>query len=314
MLLDKDQARANPTSSEFATAIDAARKAMVLQQESGQITGGRVSGALTEISAIENLVIVSDLHGDYECLLSILDSADHLQFLSNKSNKLVFLGDYVDRGSNSVGVLHTICQLKVLNPDSVILMRGNHEAPAEFPFSSHNFPFQLCHLYGETEGKVLYRKILTLFKDLTIATMVSDALLLVHGGLPTDVSILPSYRSLLSSASNDHIRNSVLKEVLWNDPRDINGSEISRRGIGRHFGQEITREWLRATGTRCVIRGHEPCQGFRIDHDGSVMTLFSCRAPYPKFKAAYLSIEKEKLFSIRDANDLVPFIRFPELP
>ena len=72
----------------------------------------------------------------------------------------------------------------------------------------------------------------------------------------------------------------MLEEILWNDPRQIDENkeqERSRRGLGRYFGTSVTRTWLQATDTKAVIRGHEPCLGFRLDHDNMIMTLFSCK-------------------------------------
>lgn len=99
-----------------------------------------------------------------------------------------------------------------------------------------------------------------------------------------------------------------MEEILWNDPRqgirNRDGWEYSRRGIGKHFGIEISRKWLRISKTRVIVRGHEPCQGFRIDHDGSVITLFSSQEPYPNFQAAYMSVNDHELKSVEDAVDL----------
>lgn len=303
---------ASPLSDEFDAAIDHTTRLMTAQRSSGTIAGVTVSGTLLEISDVDNLVIVSDLHGDYECFSQILNEINYASFLSHARNKMVFLGDYVDRGSNSVGVLYSVCQLKLAYPDSIVLMRGNHEAPSEFPFASHDFPFQLVERFGESAGRAIYRKTLQLFKELVVAAIV-DRVLLVHGGLPTEQA-LSNYRALLSTAQENHMNNKVLEEVLWNDPRKINsiaGWENSRRGIGRHFGEDITKKWLEISDTRCVVRGHEPCQGFRIDHDGMILTLFSCREPYPSFKAAYLSIPGTNLQKLRDARDLVPFVKYP---
>ena len=304
---------ANPSSDEFDAAIDHTTRLMTAQRSSGTIAGGTVSGTLLEISDVDNLVIVSDLHGDYECISQILDEINYASYLSHARNKMVFLGDYVDRGINSVGVLYSVCQLKLAYPDSIVLMRGNHEAPSEFPFASHDFPFQLVERFGESAGRAIYRKTLQFFKELIVAAIVGNRVLLVHGGLPTEQA-LSNYRALLSTAQENHMSNNVLEEVLWNDPRKINsidGWENSRRGIGRHFGEDITKKWLEITGTKCVVRGHEPCPGFRIDHDGRILTLFSCREPYPSFKAAYLSIPGTNLQNLRDARDLVPFVKCP---
>ena len=99
-----------------------------------------------------------------------------------------------------------------------------------------------------------------------------------------------------------------MEEILWNDPRqgirNNEGWEYSRRGIGKHFGIEISRKWLRLSKARVIVRGHEPCQGFRIDHDGAVITLFSCQEPYPTFQAAYIITNEQELKTINDAVDL----------
>lgn len=41
--------------------------------------------------------------------------------------KLLFLGDYVDRGMYSVEVLILLYSLKLNYPKSVVMLRGNHE-------------------------------------------------------------------------------------------------------------------------------------------------------------------------------------------
>ncbi len=77
----------------------------------------------------EKLILIGDIHGDLQSLLWALKDINFDRLLRNPNNKLIFLGDYVDRGSNSIGVLYVMCFLKQKFPDSVVLMRGNHEAP-----------------------------------------------------------------------------------------------------------------------------------------------------------------------------------------
>jgi protein phosphatase len=104
-----------------------------------------------------------------------------------------------------------------------------------------------------------------------------------------------------------------MEELLWNDPIEhINYGldwEYSRRGYGKHFGIEISRKWLKASATKLVIRGHEPCQGFKINHEGKILTLFSCREAYPNFGAAYLRISGDELVKLAQGKDLVQHIR-----
>ena len=67
-------------------------------------------------------IAIGDIHGCNETLLNLL--FDKLEI--NKDDCIIFLGDYVDRGPNSSGVLDTIIGLN-LNGYQIISLRGNHE-------------------------------------------------------------------------------------------------------------------------------------------------------------------------------------------
>lgn len=299
-------------ASDFIQKIEQATAALQAERQMKGIAGGRVEGGLVEIHELENLAVISDLHGDSYSLFRILDEINYEKFLSRPKNKLVFLGDYVDRGSDSVSVIYAVCHLKHAYPDSVVLMRGNHESPAEFPFPSHDLPYRIRERFGNS-GRDVYGRLLSMFKLLTLATVVPDRLLLVHGGLPTEDAVIANFHKAIATAQDSHVHSRVLEELLWNDPRRLDGApgwEPSRRGMGRHFGSGITRRWLNATNTKAIVRGHEPCQGFRLDHDDTIMTLFSCREAYPAFKAAYLLLSAIQLHKIGDAKDLVAYVRF----
>jgi protein phosphatase len=296
----------NADASEFIQRIRQAEYTLQAGRRMKRIAGGQVNGGLLEVYDLENLVIISDLHGDSKSLFRILSEINYKQFLSKKLNKLVFLGDYIDRGSDSLSIMYSICYLKSTYPDSVILMRGNHEAPAEFPFYPHDFPYAIEDRFGN-RWREIYKEILSMFRLLTLATLVRQKLLLVHGGLPTKEAVAENFREWIASAHESQVRNSVLEEILWNDPRQTDenkGQERSTRGLGRYFGPSVTRTWLKATGTKAVIRGHEPCQGFRLDHDNMIMTLFSCTDLYPNSSAAYVMLNATQLDTIKDAKEL----------
>lgn len=303
-----EQSAANTGASDFIFQIEQAIGALKAERQRKGMVGGRVNGGLIEIAELENLAIISDLHGDSRSLYNILSGIDYERFLSNPANKLVFLGDYVDRGSDSVGVMYCVCYLKSRYPDSVVLMRGNHEAPAEFSFSSHDLPYKIEARFG-SRGREVYNKLLSMFRLLTLAVVIEQRLLMVHGGLPTEDAQLES----IATAQENHVMNRTLEELLWNDPRQIDseqGWEKSRRGVGRHFGSIVSHRWLESSNTKAIVRGHEPCQGFRLDHGDTVMTLFSCTEAYPKFKAAYLLLDSEQLAAVNSARDLSRHVRF----
>ena len=84
------------------------------------------------------------------------------------------------------------------------------------------------------------------------------------------------------------------------------GQDVALANI---FGPDMTRTWLQATGTKAVVRGHEPCQGIRLDHDNMVMTLFSCMDAYPNFRR-HLILNASRLDTIKDAKDLSAHVKF----
>ena len=296
--------------SDFFEAIDKAIMVLEAQRQLHSIVGGNVNASMIYLQVPEKLVLIGDIHGDLNSLLRILEQINFEEYLMKSNNKIIFLGDYVDRGKDSIGVLYLICYLKQKYPESVILMRGNHEAPIEFPFSSHDLPYEILQRYGEHWGRIIYqKKILKFFSLLTLATVVENRLLLVHGGLPTRaIDFVPDFRKSISTAQDTSIRNSIMEEILWNDPwSDPSGKEdwiYSTRGYGRLFGPKISEKWLKISETKVVVRGHEPCQGFKIDHDGMVMTLFSCNEPYPNFSAGHVLISNNQLLSIRNGLQL----------
>jgi serine/threonine protein phosphatase 1 len=67
---------------------------------------------------------VGDIHGcrgKLERLMEIID------WRPENREELVFLGDYIDRGPDSFGVVEAVLELKNRYRDRVILLKGNHE-------------------------------------------------------------------------------------------------------------------------------------------------------------------------------------------
>lgn len=72
-----------------------------------------------------HITIIGDIHGQFYDLLKILSLIPEFEG-EEKTTKLLFLGDYVDRGTNSVEVMTLMMALKVNYPKKVIMLRGNH--------------------------------------------------------------------------------------------------------------------------------------------------------------------------------------------
>lgn len=76
-----------------------------------------------------------DLHGSAHSLVRCLQYLNTLGYLQDDFSiapdhpnfYFMFLGDYVDRGCYGIEVLYLLMKLKIVNPDRVFIVRGNHE-------------------------------------------------------------------------------------------------------------------------------------------------------------------------------------------
>ena len=79
-----------------------------------------------------NIIAIPDVHGDFDAMNDSLSAAQKL--LNTKSlsitnpSHLVFLGDLIDRGSESLDVIEHVLKLKRTFKDRVNYICGNHEA------------------------------------------------------------------------------------------------------------------------------------------------------------------------------------------
>lgn len=250
----------------------------VIKSERKGLVNARIKDGYIELDR-DDVIIVGDLHGDLDALETILSKSN---FFDEYGSTIIFLGDYGDRGKESVEVYHLILNLKVRYPDRIILLRGNHEC-LELPFAPHDLPTMLYEKFGR-KAELIYDRLKMLFKVLYHALILNDKYLILHGGVPVEIR------------SRDDLIDGLdtLEEILWNDPRDeIKGYIPSWRGYGYYFGRDITIKALNATSTDRIIRAHEPCNGYKINHNGLVLTIFSCKAPYGNRQGAYLRIYED---------------------
>jgi protein phosphatase len=128
---------------------------------------------------------------------------------------------------------------------------------------------------------------------------------MIHGGLPPEAGTLED----LAYAHTKHPKQRLLEDMLWSDPTEnIQGAYGSPRGAGKLFGEDITNQMLKRFNVRILVRGHEPSRnGFKIDHEGKILTLFSRRGPpYFNVHGTYLHVDLSE--AVEDARQLIPFI------
>ncbi|MDI6805984.1 MAG: metallophosphoesterase family protein [Candidatus Bathyarchaeia archaeon] len=267
----------------------------LLSKENGKVGNLNIIGRLIHIKPQGEALIVGDLHGDLESLIQILKESNFLQKMNqNHDAFLIFLGDYGDRGEYSKEVYYTVLKLKMLFPEQVVLMRGNHEGPEDLLASPHDLPVEFQIKFGERWIET-YNSIRKLFAWLYNAVLVEEHYLMIHGGLPIKAETIED----LAYAHATHPKQSFLEEMLWSDPNEmVKEFCASPRGAGKLFGEKITKEALRKFNVKVFIRGHEPCmEGYKINHKGKILTLFSRKgSPYFNTYGAYLKIDISQKF------------------
>jgi serine/threonine protein phosphatase 1 len=70
----------------------------------------------------ERLAVIGDIHGDLDCLMALIEALK----LQAPQARWVFVGDYIDRGDQSLDVLKALREIAKERPETVFL-KGNHE-------------------------------------------------------------------------------------------------------------------------------------------------------------------------------------------
>ncbi len=281
------------------------KAARLLCKEDGKVGRQDISGRLIRLKPSGEALVIGDLHGDLESLVDILKQSGFIRTLDQAEDAfLIFLGDYGDRGSFSVEVYYTALSLKLLFPRQVILLRGNHEGPEDLTAQPNDLPEQFKVRFGKNWTKA-YAALHKLFACMYNAVLVEERYLLIHGGLPLNAHRIKD----LAYAHNMHPQQDLLEDMLWSDPSEIvRETCASPRGAGRLFSANATDKVLERFHVKILIRGHEPCtEGFKIDHNAKILTLFSRKGP-PYFNAygAYLDVDlREKP---ENAEQLVQYV------
>ncbi len=257
------------------------------EKEKSKIGIHKLKGGLVELSTRGRAIVVGDLHGDLESLITVLSRSQFMKKTRENETYLVFLGDYGDRGEETLEVYWVVLKLKLIFPENVVLLRGNHEGPPDLGVHPFDLPYFLRQKYGP-KWQELFPLFPELFNTLPYAVFVPERYLLVHGGLPVNISSIED----IEKAFSNHPTKDHLTQILWNDPGEIEGFLPSPRGAGVIFGRDVSENILKKLKVKTLIRSHEPCNGVMVAHQGKVLTLFSRKgAPYYNDQAAYLTID-----------------------
>lgn len=210
------------------------------------------------------LKICGDIHGQYHDLLRLFEYGG----FPPQSNYL-FLGDYVDRGKQS---LETICLLlayKIKYPENFFLLRGNHEC------ASIN---RIYGFYDECKRRYnvkLWKTFTDCFNSLPVAAIVEEKIFCCHGGLSPHLDNIEDIRKLQRPV--DVPDSGLLCDLLWSDPeRDVLKWGSNDRGVSYVFGPRVVYDFLKKYDMDLVCRAHQVVEdGYEFFANRQLVTLFS---------------------------------------
>jgi serine/threonine-protein phosphatase 6 catalytic subunit len=217
-------------------------------------------------------VVAGDIHGQFYDLLEILRIVGNV----NGTN-LVFLGDYVDRGYNSIETFTLLMLLKLQYPERVTLLRGNHESRQVSQV--YGFYDEIVRKYGNAS---VWRDCVEVFDYLPISAVIGGKVFAVHGGLSPDISHIDQIRQIDRIAELP--TEGEFADLMWSDPEEsIADWSINPRGAGWVFGAAPTRQFLHINGMSLVARAHQLVQeGFKYNFtddpgvdEGMLVTVWS---------------------------------------
>jgi len=246
------------------------------------------------------VTISGDIHGQFFDLVKLFTVGG-----DPATTRYLFLGDYVDRGYFSLECVLYLWALKIRYPDTMHLLRGNHECRHLTDF----FTFK-----AEVEYKCnidVYNTCMRSFDHLPLAAVMNKQFFCVHGGLSPQIVNVSDIQRLNRFVEPDEV--GPLCDLLWSDPHEDFESDTGSasylhndtRGCSYVFTHKAACEFLDKNELLSIIRAHEAQdQGYRMYKANpktgfpSVITLFSA----PNYLDVYMNKAAVMIYADNSMN------------
>ncbi|VDM28035.1 unnamed protein product [Toxocara canis] len=182
----------------------------------------------------------------------------------------LFLGDYVDRGLQSIETVCLMFAYRLKHPENFFMLRGNHECAS------------INRVYGFFE-EVLRRyrsiRLWAAFQDtfncMPFCSLVAGKILCMHGGLSPSLNSLDTLRQIVRP--QDPQVGSMEIDILWSDPDEwTKGWKENNRGISFVFGDDVVIDMCQKLSIDLIARAHQVVQdGYEFFGQRHLVTIFS---------------------------------------
>mmetsp|Transcript_17995 Transcript_17995/g.38831 ORF Transcript_17995/g.38831 Transcript_17995/m.38831 type:complete len:429 (+) Transcript_17995:153-1439(+) len=210
------------------------------------------------------LKICGDIHGQFTDLLRLFEYGG----FPPESNYL-FLGDYVDRGKQSLEAVCLLICYKIMYPENFFILRGNHES------AGIN---RIYGFYDECKRRYsirLWKVFSDVFNCLPVSAIVDEKILCMHGGLSPEMERLQQIADLQRPCDVPDV--GLMCDLLWSDPdTGVNGWAENDRGVSFVFGADVVAAFLEQHDLDLLVRAHQVVEdGYEFFAGRRLVTLFS---------------------------------------
>jgi len=233
----------------------------------------------------EKVIFVGDTHGDLEASQKIIK--DYLK----PGNKIVFLGDYVDRGPYSKENLDFLLETKAKKPNQIYLLQGNHEGHRILKFSPADF--------WEGLNEKEYQFYTSIVEKFPLAVKAKNIIAL-HGVLP-DINTSRTVLDVLREINKIELGSEEWMQITWGDFAEKKGEYLGINPFtGRpQFGRDYFLRLMKKFNKKVLMRSHQP-DAPRFMFDDRCLTIFTSSA-YTRGRTIAIADLKK---SIKTAKDL----------
>ncbi|KAF8560337.1 phosphoprotein phosphatase PPZ [Imleria badia] len=208
--------------------------------------------------------IVGDVHGQYSDLIRLFEMCGF-----PPSANYLFLGDYVDRGKQSLETILLLLCYKIKYPENFFLLRGNHEcANVTRVYGFYDECKRRCNIKT-------WKTFIDVFNCLPIAAVVASKIFCVHGGLSPSLHSMDDIKRI--QRPTDVPDYGLLNDLLWSDPSDTALDwEDNERGVSYCFGKAVINDFLVRYDMDLICRAHMVVEdGYEFWNDRTLVTVFS---------------------------------------
>ena len=255
--------------------------------------------------------IFGNLYGIYNDLMRYFESygnpSDDNQMGDITVMQYIFLGDFCDRGYNSLEIIFLLFALKIKYPEFIYLIRGHHED--RYINQDYGLGKECLERLSDDirDPFSIFANINKTFNLLPFGVLVDNNILLIHGGIGSSINTLEDIDCIKRPIDVVHnvTNNEQLKviDLLWSEYcDDIENIDANverdklKKGFIVKYGKNRLNKFLDENKINLLITSHQFVKGgFTTFNNDKLLIVFSATNYMNKFAnvGAMITISKK---------------------